>query len=239
MPEIINPPVITPQPPIISQDDSMPAISPTVEIDQTNTLPLNECNSNTSTQILNNTNSQASAFKSTDQQISYSSHSSYFPPQITTFQNSSIPAFQVINSQYSSQNPGSTPETIKPFVLMPEVTTIPSFTLQESTNALISQDPCILPAVPSTSLPQSGTTQELTHQSSTVFQSQNNYSQYHPTDVGSTTTITDVQSSKEISNYFTQFQTQANSSNNSSSIPMFSVKNFPQISPLAQPLGKS
>lgn len=235
---MINPPVITPQPvqpPIISQVNSTP-ISPAIEIDQTNTLSSNECSSSISTQILNNTNTQASAFNSTDQQISYSSHSAYFPPQICTFENSSIPAFQVIN-QSNSQNLGSTFETIKPYVLMPQVTNLPSFTSQESNNITTSQKSCILPPTPSTSLSQPGVTQELTQKSSTEFSLHNSYSQYQPTDVGSTTTVTDVQSSKGISNYFTPFQTQVNPSTNSSSIPMFSVKNFPQISPLAQPLG--
>lgn len=223
-----------------SQENLMPAIGPNFEIDQINAVPsLNEFNSNTSTQTLNNTNSQESVFKPTDDQKSFSSNSTsvpYFSPQITTFHNASVPAFQVINPQYSPQQPGSTSETIKPFVLMPQVESLPSFTLQES-NSTTSQESCILPST-LTSSPQSGTTQELTYQSTTTFPPQNSYSQYHPTNVGSTTTVTDVQNSKEINNYFTQFQTPVNPSNSSNTIPMFSVKNFPQISHLAQPLGK-
>lgn len=200
------------------------AVSP-VEIEQTKEqLQLNENNLSTAAQYLNNTNFQAPTI-SADQQIPYSSPStsiSYFPPQINTIQNSSVPAFQLMNSQYSPQQLGTTSE--KSFVSMP----------QESTTISTIQEPVVTSMCP----PQSEMTQESTYQTLTTFPAQINYSEHHPANVGSTTTIMDVQNSKEISNYFTQFQTQASPSNNSSTIPMFSVKNFPQVSPLAQPLGK-
>lgn len=217
----------------------MQVFSP-VEIDQTKEQPhSNENNPSTETQILSNVNSQAPILMSTNQHIPYSSPSTsvpYIPPQIDMIQNPSVPAFQTINSQYSSLPPGTTSETIKPFVLMTQVTTLPSFTTQESTSISTPQELTITSSYPA----QSDTSQVLTYQSSTsIFPPQSSYSQYHPTNVGGTTTTTDVSNSKEISNYFTQFQTQVSqSTNNSSTIPMFSVKNFPQISPLAQPLGK-
>jgi len=197
--------------------------------------PLNESIQTTTTPFFNNTQSETPVSISTDQQIPYSSNSvpsPYFPPQITTFQNPSIPTFQVLNSQYSPQQLSSTSDTIKPYVLTPQVTRLPSFTSQESIT-VSTQEPSII----STSLAQTTTAQELNNQSSNVFPPQSSYSQYHPTDIGGTTTVADVQSSKDISNYFTQFQTQVSQSNSSSTIPMFSVKNFPQMSPLAQPLG--
>lgn len=199
-------------------------------------LPSNEINPNDSIQILNYTNSPVPTSISTDQQIPYSIPSSvsglYSSPQITTFQNPSVPTFQLMNSQYNPSQQSSISETIKPFVLMPQVTTLSSFTSPESTTIPTPQGICI----PSCS-PQSVNNQELLSQSSAVFPLQS-YPQCHPTDIGGTTTIADLPKSKELSNYFSQFQTQINSSNNSSTIPMFSVKNFPQMSPLAQPLGK-
>lgn len=150
----------------------------------------------------------------------------YFPPQISTIQNPSIPAFQKLNSELSS-----TSETTKPFVLMPQVTTLASLTSQESTIISTSQEPAITSVC---SLPTH--TQDLTNQP-TVTLPQTNYSEYHPT-AGGAATIANIPSSKETSNYFTQFQTQVSPSVSSSTIPMFSVKNFPQMSPLAQPLGK-
>jgi len=186
------------------------------------------------TPFINDTKSETPASISTDQQIPYSSTSvplPYFPPQITTLQNPSIPTFQVLNAQYSPQQLSSTSDTTKPYVLTPQVTRLPSFTSQESIT-ISTQEQSITP-----SLPQTATTQELNNQSSNVFPPQSSYSQYHPTDIGGTTTVADVPSSKDISNYFTQFQTQVSQSNSSSTIPMFSVKNFPQMSPLAQPLG--
>jgi len=197
---------------------------------------LNESIQTTSTPFFNNTQSETPAVSiSTDQQIPYLSNSvpsPYFPPQITTFQNPSIPTFQVLNSQYSPQQLSSTSDTTKPYVLTPQVTRLPSFTTQEPITISTQEPP-----ITSTSLAQTATAQELNNQSSNVFPSQNSYSQYHPTDVGGITTVADVPSSKDISNYFTQFQTQVSQSNSSSTIPMFSVKNFPQMSPLAQPLG--
>jgi len=195
--------------------------------------PLNESIQTTSTPFLNNTKSETPASSTTDQQIPYSSNSlPYFPPQIPTFQNPSIPTFQVLNSQYSPQQLSSTSDAIKPYVLTPQVTRLPSFTSQESITISTQE-----PSITSTSLAQTATVQELNNQSSNVFPPQSSYSQYHPTDIGGTTTVADVPSSKDISNYFTQFQTQVSQSNSSSTIPMFSVKNFPQMSPLAQPLG--
>jgi len=195
----------------------------------------NEIIQTTSTPFLNNTNSETPVSISTDQQIPYSSNSvplPYFPPQITTFQNPSIPTFQAINSQYSPQQLSSTSDTIKPYVLTPQVTRLPSFTSQDSITTSTQE-----PSKTSTNLIQTATTQELNNQSSNIFPPQSSYSQYHPTDIGGTTTVADVPSSKDISNYFTQFQTQVSQSNSSSTIPMFSVKNFPQMSPLTQPLG--
>lgn len=189
-------------------------------------LSLNEINQTMSTPVLSNTESKMSALTPTNQQIPF------LPPQITTFQNPSIPTFHVLNSEYSPQQQSSTSETIKPYVLTPQVTDIPSFMSQESTMVTTSQEP----SKTSVSLSQSATTQELNNQPSNVFPQQNNYSQYHPTDIGGTTTVAEP-SSQDISHYFTQFQTQVTQSNSSSSIPMFSVKNFPQMSPLAQPLG--
>lgn len=216
----------------------MQVFSP-IEVDQTKEQPQsNESNPSTETHILNSVNSQAPTLISTDHQIPYSSPSTsvaYIPAQINMVQNPSIPAFHTINSQYSPLQQGTTSETIKPFVLMPQVTTSPSFTTQESTIVSTPQELTII----STCQAQSDTIQALTYQSSTaVFPPQSSYSQYHPTNVGGTTTTTDALNPKEISNYFTQFQTQVSQSNNSSTIPMFSVKNFPQISTLAQPLGK-
>lgn len=197
--------------------------------------PLNESIQTTSAPFFNNTKSEIPVSISTEQQIPYSSNSvplPYFPPQITTFQNPSIPPFQVLNSQYSPQQLSSTSDTIKPYVLTPQVTRLPSFTSQESMTISTQE-----PSITSTSLAHTATAQELNNQSSNVFPPQSSYSQYHPTDIGGTKTVTDVPSSKDISNYFTQIQTQVSQSNSSSTIPMFSVKNFPQMSPLAQPLG--
>jgi len=195
---------------------------------------LNENNPNTMAQNLNNTNSQAPNTL-TDQEIPYSIPStsiSYFPPQINTIQNST-PVFQLTNSHYSPQQLSVTSE--KSFVLTPQLTNFSTFTTQESNTTIsTSKEPVITSVCPL----QSGTKQDSIHQSPIIFSAQNNLSQYLPINAGGTTNVTDVQNSKEISNYFTQFQTQASSSNNSNTIPMFSVKNFPQVSPLTQPLGK-
>lgn len=191
---------------------------------------------------MNNINQQASALTAGDQQIPYSNPVApvNFPQQVTSLPNSSVPVptFQTINSQqYGLQQHTSTHETLKPYVLMPQVTTLYTTqnTAPESTAVSTPEEP-IMP-LPSVSSPQSITTQASTYQPP-VFSPQNNYSQYHPTNVGGTTTVADIQNSKEISNYFTQFQNQVAPPNSISTIPMFSVKNFPQMSPLAQPLGK-
>lgn len=203
-----------------------------VEIEQTKEQPqLNENNLSTAVQYLNNTSSQPLMTSTVQQPYSSPSTSiSYFPPQINTIQNSSIP-MQLINSQDIPQQLGGSLE--KPFLLMPQVTNLSTFTTQESTTITTSQESVVTSVCPL----QSGTTQESTYQSS-VIPPQNNFPQYFPTNVGGTTSKTDIHNSKEIINYFTQFQTQASPTNNSSTIPMFSVKNFPQVSPLAQPLGK-
>lgn len=195
-----------------------------------------------STQILSNTKEQTSGFTSIDQRTMAPFNSSasvpYYPLSTTSMQNSSAPAFQIVNTQYSPPQLGSVSETVKPFVLTPHVTHLPSFTTQEQElkNINASQEPTMTVVPPSQ---QPSTTHELTYQMSTTLLPQNSYSQYHhPSNTGGGITIaTDVPSSKEISNYFTQYQTQSNPSNDSSTIPMFSVKNFPQMS-LAQPLGK-
>jgi len=182
---------------------------------------------------LSNINSTTSNFTPTNQIYSTPSISiPHFPSQKSKVQNSSIPYFQLINSQYSPQTLCSTSEDIKPFGL-PQATTLPLFTSQESTTVCTLQEPATPPVYTS----QLTTTQELTNHSSTEYPLQSSYSQYHSSDIGST--ITNESNSKEINNYFTQFQTEVNPSNSSSTIPMFSVKNFPQMSPLAQPLGKS
>uniref|UniRef100_A0A2S2NZX0 Golgi reassembly-stacking protein 2 n=1 Tax=Schizaphis graminum TaxID=13262 RepID=A0A2S2NZX0_SCHGA len=240
VPQVINPPVLTPQPPIIS-DLPVTVNNSTIDAEQfKEQLPLNESIQTTSIPFINNTKSEMPAIMPTDQQIPYSNNSAplpYFPPQITTFQNSNIPTFQVLNSQYSPQQSGSTSETIKPYVLTPQVTKLPPFTSQESTTVSASEEQSSITPV---SLSETATIQELNNQSSNVFYPQSSYSpQSHPTDIGGTTTVADVQSSKDITNYFTQFQTQVSQSNSSSTIPMFSVKNFPQMSPLAQPLGNN
>lgn len=237
MPQVINPPVLTPQPSIVNQELPVP-VNSTSEVEQIKEQPpSNENNSNIPTQVLDNTNSQTSVFESTNQQLPYSSPSSsvpYFSPQITSFQNST-PAFHTTNCQYFPQQLEPTSDTMKPFVLTPHVTTLSSITSQESTSVSTSQ----VPVISTVCSPQTISAQEnITYQSPAAFPPQSIYSQYHPADIGGTTTIADVQTSKEISNYFPQIQTQANPTNNSSSIPMFSVKNFPQMSPLAQPLGK-
>ncbi|XP_026821916.1 Golgi reassembly-stacking protein 2 isoform X2 [Rhopalosiphum maidis] len=238
VPQVINPPVLTPQPPIIS-DLPVTVNNSTIEAEQfKEQLPLNESIQTTSIPFINKTKPEMPIITPTDQQIPYSSNSAplpYFPPQINTFQNPNIPTFQVLNSQYSPQQSGSTSETIKPYVLTPQVTKLPPFTSQESTTVSASQEQS---SITSVSLSETATIQELNNQSSNIFSPQSSYSpQSHSTDIGSTTTVADVQSSKDISNYFTQFQTQVSQSNSSSTIPMFSVKNFPQMSPLAQPLG--
>lgn len=210
----------------------MPAVEP-----EKNKELLNEVNPSTSSPFLNNSNSQVPAFKSTEQQIPYFNSSAsipHFSPEITTFKNPTVPAFQVINSQFSPQQQGSSSDSMKPFILTPQVTTLPSFSSQESITVSTSQEPFVTSVCSS----QSSATQELAYQSSIPFLPQSSYPQYHPTDVGNTATTRDEPNSKDLSNYFTMFQPQANSSNSSSTIPMFSVKNFPQISPLAQPLGK-
>ncbi|XP_001943457.1 Golgi reassembly-stacking protein 2 isoform X1 [Acyrthosiphon pisum] len=237
IPQVINPPVLTPQPPIISDLPVSVNNSNVEEEKSKEQLPLNESIQPTSTPFFNNTQSETPVSISTDQQIPYSSNSvpsPYFPSQITTFQNPSIPTFQALNSQYSPQQLSSTSDTIKPYVLTPQVTRLPSFTTQEPISISTQE-----PSITSTSLAQTATAQELNNQSSNVFPPQSSYSQYHPTDIGGATTIADVPNSKDISNYFTQFQTQVSQSNSSSTIPMFSVKNFPQMSPLAQPLGNN
>lgn len=203
-----------------------------VEVEETKeNLLTNENSSNTSTMLLNNTSCEAPSLMSTEQQIPFCSSppvsAPYFPPKISTIQNPSIPAFKKLNSELNS-----TSETTKPFILMPQVTTLASVTSQESTIISTSQEPAI-----SSVCSQPSNIQGLTNQP-TVTPPLMNYSEYHPTNVGSTAKIANIPSSKETSNYFTQFQTQVSPSNNSSTIPMFSVKNFPQMSPLAQPLGK-
>jgi len=207
------------------------AVSP-VEIEQTKEHPqLNENNLSTAAQHLNNTNSQPLTTSTVQQPFSNPSTSiSYFPPQINTINNSSIP-MQSMNSQNIPQQLGTSSENS--FLLMPQVTNLSTFTTQESTTVTTPQELVVTSVCPL----QSGNTQESTYQTS-VIPAQNSHSQYFPTNVGGTTSTTDIHNSKEISNYFTQFQTQASQSNNSSTIPMFSVKNFPQVSPLAQPLGK-
>lgn len=194
-----------------------------------------------STQDLCNTKNQASAFTSADQQtlpiFNPNVSVSYYPMPTTLMQPPLKPAFQKVNPQYSSQQLESTSETIKPFMLMPHVTPLPLFTTKEQESKNINMLPTT-PVVYSTQL--SSTTQELTNTITSAFSPQNSYSQYHhSTNIrGDSTNASSVQNSKEISNYFTHHQTQTNTSNVSSTIPMFSVKNFPQISPLAQPLGK-
>ncbi|XP_060853041.1 Golgi reassembly-stacking protein 2 isoform X4 [Rhopalosiphum padi] len=180
VPQVINPPVLTPQPPIIS-DLPVTVNNSTIEAEQfKEQLPLNESIQTTSIPFINNTKSEMPAITPTDQQIPYSSNSAplpYFPPQITTFQNPNIPTFQVLNSQYSPQQPGSTSETIKPYVLTPQVTKLPPFTSQESTTVSASEEQSSI--TPSSYSPQS-----------------------HPTDIGGTTTVADVQSSKDIRNNY-------------------------------------
>lgn len=235
MPETIIPPVLTSQSPKIDQELSTSDIKSAIETEQIKEhLPLNEINPSESTQILNNTNSPVADSTSTVQQIPYSipSVSGHFPPQISTFQNPSVPAFQLMNSQYNTQQQTSISETIKPFVLTPQVTALLPFT-SESTTIPTSQGLTI----PSVLSLQSVNNQEMTYQSLTVVPP-HSYDQYRLTEVGGSTTIADVPKSKELNNYFSQFQTQPSSPNNSSTIPMFSVKNFPQMSSLAQPLGK-
>lgn len=141
-----------------------------------------------------------------------------------------------MNSHYNPQKISSTYETIKPIVLVPQVTTSPSFISEEFITNSISHEASLT----STSPTQTATSEELNNQkkTSTMISPHSSYSQDHCTNVLGTTTKADEPNSKDISNYFTQFQTQASPSNNSSTIPMFSVKNFPQMSPLAQPLGK-
>jgi hypothetical protein len=210
--------------------------SPAIEPEKTQEL-LSEINPSTSSPFMNNTNSQVPAFTSTDQQIPHFNSSisiPHFSPETMTFKNPSVPAFQVINSQFSPNQQSSTSDSMKPFVLTPQVTTLPSFSSQESITVSTSQEVFVTSVCSS----QSSTTQELAYQSSIPFLPQSSDSQYHPTDIGSTATTRDEPSSKDLSNYFTVFQSQANSSNSPSTIPMFSVKNFPQISTLAQPLGK-
>ena len=185
---------MTPQPPIIS-DLPVSIDNSTAETEKSmEQPPLNESIQTTSTTFFNNTKSETPPSLPSDQQIPYSSNSvslPYFPPQITTIQNSSNPTFQVLNSQYSPQQLSNTSEA-KPYVLTPQITKLPSFTSQESTT-ISTQEPSIIPM----SLPQTVTTQELNDQSSNIFPPQSNYSQYHPTDVGGTTTLGDVPSSKE------------------------------------------
>lgn len=241
VPHTINPPVLTPQSPVINPDNLSPAVSPSVEVEQTKEQPMsNDSNQSAPTQILNSINQQESSLTAGDQQIPYSSPGLpvNFPQQVTSLPNSSVPvsAFQTVNSQqYGHQQHTSTHETLKPYVLSPQVTTLYTTQLTESESTAVSTPEEL--TMPSVGSPQSVTTQASTYQSP-VFPPQNNYSQYHPTNVGGTTTVADIPNSKEISNYFTQFQNQVAPSNSISTIPMFSVKNFPQMSPLAQPLGK-
>ncbi|XP_060876605.1 Golgi reassembly-stacking protein 2 isoform X2 [Metopolophium dirhodum] len=202
IPQVINPPVLTPQPPIIS-DLPVSVNNSNVEEEKSKEQPpLNESIQTTSTPFFNNTQSETPDSISTDQQIPYLSNSvpsPYFPPQITTFQNPSIPTFQVLNSQYSPQQLSSTSDTIKPYVLTPQVTRLPSFTTQESITISTQE-----PSITSTSLAQTATAQELNNQSSNVFPSQSSYSQYHPTDIGGITTVADVPSSKDIRNNYSK-----------------------------------
>lgn len=212
-----------------------PVISPAVEVEQTKEQLSNDIiNASVSTLPLNSTISQAPVFTTSDQQVPYSTFSTSVPyfssPPV---QSSTTHAFHVMNSQYNPNNQlDSTSGVIKPFILTPHVTALPSFTSQESTIVSPTQEPVV-----STVSTFQSNTQELPNHLP-IYSSQNNYSQHHPVDIGGTTTVADIQSSKEISNYFTQFQIQDNSPNDSSTIPMFPVKSFPQMSPLAQPLGK-
>lgn len=221
VPQSIDPPLLTPQPPIVSQEIPV-SVNNSVEVEQNKEDPeSNKINSSLPPQIQCSTDTQTPVLTTTEQQMPYSNPSAsvpYFSSATTTTQNSPVPAFQVINSQYNPQL--STFETVKPFGIIPQVTPLQSFTTQGLTTF---QEPSS----------QLSSTQELSDQSTSIITQSG--SQCYPTDVKCTTS--DVSSSKEISNYFTQYQNQANPLN-SSTIPMFSVKNFPQMSPLAQPLGK-
>lgn len=236
MPQTIDPPILTPQSPV-SQEPIEP-VSSLIEDEQKKEQPQSyEINANISTQVSSITSSQALAFISSDQQIPCSNSSAplYNPLQTVTIQNSSASALPLMNPEYSSQHLNTTPETIKPVVLMPQMTHLPSFTTQKLTTVNTTHDPTMSTKCPSQ---QSATANESTYPVLNVYSSQDSCSQYYPTDDGANRTITDLPRSKEISNYFNQVQTQNNSSNTSSTIPMFSVKNFPQMSPLAQPIGK-
>lgn len=237
MPQTIDPPILTPQSPV-SQEATEP-VSSLIEDEQIKEQPQSyEINASTSTQVPSITNSQALAFVSSDQQIPYSNSSAplHYSFQTAKIQNSSAFALPLMNPECSSQHLNSIPpETIKPMVLMPQMTHLPSFTTQELNTVNTTDEPTMLTKCPS----QQSTTVESTYPVLNVYSSQDSCSQYYPSGVGANTTITDVPCSKEISNYFNQVQTQNKSSNTSTStIPMFSVKNFPQMSPLAQPIGK-
>lgn len=160
----------------------------------------------------------------------------YFPSPATIFQNSSTPAFPVTNPHYNSQKLGSTNETMKHIVMVPQVTSSPSFTSQEFTTNSIPHESLLTSTSPS----QTTTSAEFNNQekSTLIFLPHSSYSKDHSNNSESTATKADEPNSKDAINYFTQFQTQVSPSSNSSTIPMFSVKNFPQMSPLAQPLGK-
>lgn len=236
MPQTIDPPILTMQSPV-SQEPIEP-VSSLIEDEQKKEQPQSyEINAIASTQLPSITSSQAPAFISSDQQIPYPNSSAplYNSLQTATILNSSASVFPLMNPECSSQHLNSTPETIKPVVLMPQMTHLPSFTTQELTTVNTTHDPNMSTKCHSQ---QSSTADESSHPVLNVYSSQDSCSQYYPTDVGANRTITDLPRSKEISNYFNQVQTQNNSSNTSSTIPMFSVKNFPQMSPLAQPIGK-
>lgn len=120
---------------------------------------------------------------------------------------------------------------------VPQVTNSSSFTSQEFTTNSIPHESSLTSTSPS----QTASSVELNNQktSSVTFLPHSSYSKDHSTNVEGSATNADEPNLKDTNNYFTQFQTQVSPSSNSSTIPMFSVKNFPQMSPLAQPLGKS
>lgn len=236
MPQTIDPPILTPQSPVCQEP--IEPVSSLIEDEQKKVqLQSYEINANASAQVSSITGSQVPAFISSDQQIPYSNSSTplYNSLQTATIQNNSASALPLMNLECSSQHLNSTAETIKPVVLMPQMTHLPSFTTQELTTVNTTHDPTMSTKCPSQ---QSSTADKSTYPALNVYSSQDSSSQYYPTDVGANRTITDLPRSKDISNYFNQVQTHNNSSNTSSTIPMFSVKNFPQMSPLAQPIGK-
>ncbi|XP_050532528.1 Golgi reassembly-stacking protein 2 isoform X2 [Daktulosphaira vitifoliae] len=225
VPQTINPPVLTPQ----SENNHLTSES-TVGPYQDQKITVVNNLSSSMTPINININSEGSKGLPQDQQVTLSDTISA-TSQVPTFQNHSISNTQLSTSQYYMHQQGPIPELMKPYVLTPEVKVLSQYTSENSVPT-ITQNVMTSP-ISSTQSNQITNDQYAPQNNHVLFNTNNSISN----DSLSTMEPQD-KNSKSISNYFTQ-NPQQTFQNNSDTIPMFSVKNFPQMSPLTQPLGNS